>query len=242
MQLVLSQEAIRLALLPVNLIVLVISVTIVAYLNSHVPNYMFSDFVFWLLKPAIKIQIMLTAIILVVGFVGNIRYNKCWQGSYAFFVFLLTAIYATSYYFSVDLLHSAETIIPKLDKAGAYFFERLEAFKEIGVLKWEPSECNCNDNISLNTCESDAEYHKLFVNIYHKSCNELKDSPNYAYSDVGAKDYILKSIKALPPVFKKWELVGTIVIGAYDLYLFIFFILVSESTQYQAEEKAVQGN
>lgn len=239
MPLVLSQNTIRLLLFPINLIVFVVCITISAYLQSIIPKYLFSDFVFWLLSPAIKIEIMMTSIILIVGFAGNISYNKCWQGSYAFFTLVLTGIFGTSYYFSTDLMHSAETVFPKIESAGAYLFERLDALYEMKCLQWGPSQCECNGNGSLNACQQDSLYGNLFYWVYQAPCQDLRDNPNYLYSDIGAKEFIMKQIKNLPEVFEKWELIGTIVIGAYTVYLFFFFLFVAETTQYQAEEKSI---
>jgi hypothetical protein len=239
MKIVLSQNAIRLILFPLNIIVLVVCITITSYLQSIIPKYKFSDFVFWLLMPAIKIQVMLTAIILVVGLAGNIRYNKCWQGSYSFFLLVLTAIYAVCYVFSQDILYHAENIIPELDKAGAYVYERYDAFNEMNVLLWEPTECVCNGSDPGSSCLQNPVYAGHFYWVYHVPCYRLKDIPDYIYSDIGAKEFIYKNVKHLPVIFEKWELIATIILTVYTVFQFFFFFFVAEASQFRAEEKPI---
>ena len=239
MPLFLSQNALRVALLPINVIIIIICITISAYLQNFIPNYEFASFVFWLLKPCLHIQLMMTCIILIVGLAGNIRYSKCWQGSYTFFVFILTVLNGVTYYFSTDLLHSADTIIPKLDSVGAYLYERLSAFYEIQQLRWGPTSCICSSNETLDQCHKDPEINTQFFYVYQCHCKDLRpDYPIYRYEDIGAQAFIHSVIDNLPPVFEKWTLISTIITGIYTIYLLFFSVFVEETSQYQAEEKA----
>ena len=240
MPILLSQNTLRIALLPANVIIFIVCVTISAYLGDLVPKYQFTSFVFWLLKPCLHVQLMMTCIILIVGLAGNIRYSKCWQGSYTFFVFILTVINGMTFFFSKDLLHSADTVIPKLDTVQAYQIERFNAFSEIKQLRFEPTVCICSSD---GNC-SDYEIEFYYVYGYQdcmKIPNELypHQYETFVYRDIGARAFIHHEIDNLPPVFKRWSLIATISTALYTAYLLLFAVFVEERSQYQTDDKAI---
>ena len=238
MPIILNQNAIRISLFPINVIIIIVCITISAYLNNLIPNYQFIGFIFWLLKPCLHVQLMMTCIITIIGLAGNIRYSTCFQGSYTFFTLVLTGVNLAAYFFSKDLPHSIETIIPKLDRAEAYLFERLASLTEINMLRWEPTECNCSQVGELNTCTQDADIGNRFYWVYSVSCMDLyPEKGDYTYSDIGQRAFAHSILDNLVDVFIKWNLILTAMTAIYTVFNAFFAIFVRESTQYQSEEK-----
>lgn len=212
-QLILKQSVIRYILIPINIVMIVACITLTALLNKAVPSDGWSDFVFWLLKPSLQVQLMMTCIILIVGISGNIRYNKCWQGSYAFFTGILAVVYIFSLAFSTKLDYSAETTVPRLQKEDAYSDEIYRLLQEMEVVAWMPTKCNCTgpDNCTA-LCER-----------YQRT--------DY-YEDAGGLAKVRETLT--PSALRRFNLlstIGTTFIVFYAIFLTVFTIIVSEESQ-----------
>ena len=138
-----------------------------------------------------------------------------------------------TYYFSTDLMYSADTVFPKLESVGAYYYERIAAFTEIQQLRFEPTFCECSSDGNCSDLRED------FMYVFGALCDELHTPSNYIYKDIGARAFIHSVIDNLPPVFTKWTLILTITTAIYTFYLLLFAVFVEERSQYQSDDKAI---
>ncbi|OHT16558.1 hypothetical protein TRFO_13155 [Tritrichomonas foetus] len=119
-QLYLSQKLIRVILVTANVLVLaaMLATTIIPF--QKIPDASFTPFVFWLFKPSILIELVLSTTVLLMGFTGATKYNKCWQGSYSFFILLLVILSVLAFLACNDIYNSLDTVIPKINDAHQY--------------------------------------------------------------------------------------------------------------------------
>ena len=222
MPIILSQKTIWLISIPTNLIALITGIVLGFIIKNKIPLLTYSDFVFWLLKPASSITLTLSSIILFVGFAGNIRYTKCWQGSFSFFVFLLSLIFYFSYLFSNNLIDSANKVIPQILSTGAFYQEILKSFQELNCYTW--------DNYS-GDCEDLTEYSYLDYN-----CTGVINPLNLT----GCHEIILEKLSNLPNEISKLCKIGFIFMLSYSIFLFLIFLFIEEESQWSEEHKPIE--
>ena len=136
----LDQKTLRLLFLPANTIIMVIIWITTCIPFNKIPTDPYADFVFYLFKPMLLIEIVLSTCVLVIGYTGATRYNQCWQASYTFFLFLLCIIGIFTIVFCDGLHNSLETVIPNLLSEGQYTSEISEVFSSLSCSQWDDTE------------------------------------------------------------------------------------------------------
>ena len=139
-KLYLDQKTIRLFFIPANFIFLIVILITTCIPFQKIPNENYSIFVFWLFKPMLLVEIVLTTCVLVMGFTGATKYNRCWQSSFTFFIFLLCIIGIFTLTFCDDIKHSADTVMVNLINENQYASMIMEIFSDLGCSSWEDSE------------------------------------------------------------------------------------------------------
>jgi len=142
----LTQTTLRIILVPLNFLALIGVVLTTSIPFSKIPNDKYTPFVFWLFKPTLLIEIVLSITVLVMGFTGATKYNKCWQGSYSFFLFLLCIIAYFCDVFCKGIDHSLETVIPTILAQNQYLDDIRGIQEQRNCSHWNNSlsnETNC---------------------------------------------------------------------------------------------------
>ena len=133
----LDQKTIRLIFIPLNFIFLIIILITTCIPFQKIPTELYSTFVFWLFKPILLVEIVLTTCVLVMGFTGATKFNRCWQSSFTFFIFLLCIIGICTLSFCDDIRYSADTVIVNLQKEGQYTDIISQIFSDLDCQEWE---------------------------------------------------------------------------------------------------------
>lgn len=241
-QLILKQNTIRFILGPINLILAIACITITAVLEKKLNidgGNSWGDYIFWLLKPSLQVQLMMTCIILLVGLSGNIRYNKCWQGSYAFFTAILAIVYIFTYKFAVGINYSLDNTFKTLIEEKAYVGSIYGIYSNLHTLGYNETNCTCEKrNISnIPVCNDSS-----FKNAHNMNCSTyMANKTEIFYTDVGARKMIEQNLTTTRITqMKNISVTGTILIVFYAIFLTVFAIFVTEESQASQSYSAAQ--
>lgn len=194
-----SQSFLRYSFITANTVVLVLCLVFSVLGYTKIPDYTWCDFVFWLYKPFILIEVTMTVIVIPMGYTGAIKFNKCWQSSYSFFVFLMFIFSVLAYLTAKDIKNESETIIPKLYLTGQYYDSIYKLAEEYECLVPE-----------------DSPYY---------STNFLVWEYDEEFDIVGMSEHIKKEMGDFPDKAIKYTLVTMIIyviFFAYNLFISLF--------------------
>ena len=172
MQIVLKQSTLRYILVPLNFLTLIGVLITTVYPFLKIPTGKFVPFVFWLFKPTLLIEIVLSTTVLIMGFTGATKYNKCWQGSFSFFLFLLVIISYFALEFCKGIDYSLRTVIPTIKSQGQYLDDIEAIYKEINCTEWNSTINGCETLIREKISEYSPTYQKfvffslIFLSFY----------------------------------------------------------------------------
>jgi len=206
--------------IPINAIVLLAGGILSFIISQKIPSDTYAEFVFWVMKPCSHITFTLTGIILVVGFAGNIRYTKCWQGSYSFFVFLLTLFYYLNHYFAANLPAAASNVIPQVYQSGAFLQEIEQIYSDLNCSTWDLFNGTCTD----------LQYYKIV------DCEGHEDE---RYIIEGCYTKIISKMGTVSTQISSLSKIGILIMLIYTLFLLFVFIFVEEESQVELEHKPV---
>lgn len=204
-----SQNFLRYSFIAANSVVFVLCMVMSALGYSKIPNYPWGDYVFWLYKPLILILLILTVVVVPMGYTGAIKFNKCWQSSYSFFVFALLVFSILAYLAAKDIKNESETIIPKLYMTGLYYSQIYEL-----AAKYD----------AVVSPESPYVY-----------MNYLVWQDDYEYNIKGLHSYITEELGNFPEKAKKYTLATLIIYIIFFVYNLFISVFVAEPDSVDGE-------
>ena len=202
----LPQKTLRWILIPTNAAFLLIVLICTTVPYSFIPNKSYTPFVFWLFKPALLIEIILSTTVLVMGFTGATKYNKCWQGSYSFFLLLLVVIACCVLATANDIMNSQKNVIKDLGSVGTYESYLLQIKDDFNC----PLTDNCTGSAYL--------------------CWENTVDPS-----LGCYEIIKKDMHDVPDKVKPW-IIASIVFLSIAVINILLFLFVSDADDSAAEK------
>ncbi|EAY17713.1 hypothetical protein TVAG_170270 [Trichomonas vaginalis G3] len=225
-------------MLPINITIAVLCIALMLAISYSIEFEDWNRFIFIYQKLFHPIATPLTVIILIVGQIGILRFNKCWYFSYAFILLILSIIYLLLVILAFRL-DGNETLKMKqyFNHDPQYFqYEIRRVLSLLNVLDFTPTTCYCGEQEKENytKCDSSKFYYVFYqyfiennVNPKNRNCNYFADNSSHIYEDVGF-DVAVKE-KITQKFHRKYKgLVTTnfILLFSYNIFIFLFAIFV----------------
>lgn len=191
----LEQNTIRYIFLPATLVTLISIIITTSIPLKNLPKKVI--LVNWLFEPTLIVEIILSICVLVIGFTGATKFNRCWQVSYSFFVGLVVIVAILSVSAVKTITSSVDNIYGRFWYAD-YIVYQVEAVKmEFDCTNFSEGEngTNCRPHI-INSIGSFPDSAKRYVtasliiislyfilNVFLSVFVSLKEDKNEAIQD-----------------------------------------------------------
>lgn len=136
----LPQSSIQIILFPVNSIIFVTLIIVIAIPFSKIPQKEYSRFIFSEYRPINIILLINILCFLLLGFTSTFRYSKFWQASFSCFLLVIIVLNVLSIFTLDRISVQIDTVFPDMRKANQMQAELINSAREL--------ECSCYPFVS----------------------------------------------------------------------------------------------